>query len=180
MTRQGEINGALRETRRPLGLLKHDRKAVAAVEMALVGAIVFLPILGGITGFGQALLMQNMLDRALHAAVLTGYAPPSPLTTANVQSTMSMAVRNGYGPTATPSTTASLSYYCISTTGNRKGSGSATIPSCTSPKVVATYLVVSTSVSFIPLINVGISGWNESGGTGGAVTISANATVRIQ
>jgi hypothetical protein len=148
--------------------------------MALIGAIVFLPVLGGVTGFGEGLLLQNKLDRALHAAVLTGYAPPSPLTSANVQNTMSTAVQNGYGPTATPSTTASLSYYCISPTGTRSGSGSATSPSCTSPSVAATYLVVSTSVTFIPLVNVGINGWNQSGGTGGAVTVSSNATVRIQ
>jgi hypothetical protein len=104
---------------------------------------------------------------------------PPTLTSSNVQSTISTAVQNGYG-SSDPSTTASLKYWCISPTGTRSGNGSSTAPSCTSPNVVATYLVVNTSVTFVPVVNVHIGGWNQTGGTGGTVTVSSSATVRIQ
>jgi hypothetical protein len=148
--------------------------------MALVSSFVMLPFLGGVTGFGQALMLQTKLDRALHGAIVSGYGLASTLTSSNVASTMATAVQNGYG-SSDPSTTASLSYYCIPPTGTRSGTGATSPPTaCASPNVVATYLVLSTSVTFIPLLNVGISGWNQTGGTGGTVTVASSATVRIQ
>jgi Flp pilus assembly protein TadG len=156
-----------------------DKTGSAAVEMALVGSFVMLPFLGGITGLGQALMLQTKLDRALHGGVVTAYGQASTLTSSNVASVMATAVQNAYG-SSSPSTTASLSYYCISPTGTRSGTAYSAPPSsCTSPNVVATYLVLSASVTFIPLLNIGIVGWNQTGGTGGTVTVTSSATVRI-
>lgn len=156
-----------------------QRRGGAAVEMGLIGSVVLMPLLGSLVGLGQALAMQIQLDRALHAALLTAYGTAASLTSSTVQSAMTTAVQNGYGnPNITPTVSASLVYYCINPTSIRSGSGSATAPTCSAPQVVATYLNISISAGFVPLVNVGISGWNQAGS--GTVTLSSTATVRIK
>jgi Flp pilus assembly protein TadG len=155
-----------------------DRRGVATVEMAVASSLFLIPMLGGGVGFAQAISLQLQLDRALQGALLTAYKNASAQTTSTVSSNMTTALRNAYGSTA-PTVTASLRYYCMAATATRSGSGSATSPTCTSPNIVATYVTVSASVTFTPMINVGINSWNQTGGTGGTVTISNTATVRI-
>jgi Flp pilus assembly pilin Flp len=158
--------------------LQADRRGIAAVEMAFCTSLVLVPLLGGVTGFGQALELQTQLDRAVHLSLFTAYGSAASLNTSNVNSTMTTAVQNGFGNT-TPSVSASLAYYCMSPTATRSGSGSATSPTCSSPNVVETYLTVNATATFAPLFAAMIT-WNQTGGPRGLVTISSSATVRIK
>lgn len=165
-----------------LGSFARDRRGVAAVETALVGSFVLLPLMGGLVGIAQAVQVQNALDRGLHAGLLLAWAKPTltTTTTPTLQAAVTSAVQDAYGAT-TPVVTAAPSWYCMSPTGTR-GSGTTTTSggTCTGSQVKSKYVTITVTAKFTPVVDVGINGWSQAGGTAGLVSLSSTATVRVQ
>ncbi len=155
---------------RPRTSLWQDRRGVAALETGLVTAFLLLPLLSGVTGAGQALMTQQRLDRALHAALMRGWAAPGSANASILQS----AAQSGYGAGgATMTPTASIACYCITlATGARSNTTTACGTTCANGQVLGTYATVTASASFTPIITVtwGGAAWN----------LSATGTARIQ
>ena len=127
------------------GLLP-DRRAVVAVELALVSALVVLPLTLGAVDGGLLVMARSRLDGALQAAFYFCYANGGNVTAGQVQS----AAVAGYGTASpAPAASAALSQYCVGTAGYPQG---ATPPApsngtCPSGDAVETYAVVTVSRS---------------------------------
>lgn len=153
-----------------------DRRAIAAVETALVISFLLLPMMALITGSGQALLEQYRIDRGLHSGLMYAWGKPTA-----PQGEIQSAATSGYG-SYTPAMTAvaSIACYCITapaaspaTAGTRAGGTTAVCGStCPSGQTLGTWVTVTASTTFTPIftLNWGSAAW----------PISATGTVRVQ
>ena len=151
------------------GLLPGDRRAVAALETALVSSVLLVPLLSGLAGSGEALRVQQRLDRGLHAALMHGWATPA-TDVAGLQS----AAQDGYGTDAPVlNATATIVCYCITLgTGARAATASSCGTQCSNGQVQGKYANMSVTATFTPAITIpwGVGTWN----------MSANGMARIQ
>ena len=156
--------------------LLHDRRGVAALEAGITLGALLVPLLAGLVGVGQALLLQYRVDRATHMGLLYAWGAGSAATAAQVQSAAQAGYGTGTGSGTAMTPTASLACYCMDQTGTRASSNT-TPASCTatcsvSGQVLAKWVTLTSSASFTPVL---VGAW-----TGGAWTISSTSTVRVQ
>ena len=149
--------------------LWRDRRGVAALETAITMAFLLLPLLSGIAGAGQALMTQQRLDRALHAALMLGWG-----TGATSAADLKQAAQDGYGTGGAAMTPdATVACYCLATaTGVRSNMAIACGASCANGEVQGTYATVTATASFTPILGevFGSAAWN----------LSASGTARIK
>ncbi len=88
-------------------LLRHDRRAVAAVEFTLV-APVLLSFIGGMADFGLALAAKGKLIHAVAQGAQYAYLNPA-TTSTNIIA----VVKNASYLTGVTATVPKLGYYCI-------------------------------------------------------------------
>lgn len=135
--------------------LLRDRRAVAAVEMALVSTFVLFPLCVFMVEAGQALLTQYRLSRGLHAGLMRAWGLPASATADTVQTAANLGFQaNGSGTygTVTATPVATFYYYCIDpTVGMHTGAAVASGTACPSGQVLATYVNLSITAS-IPTI----------------------------
>jgi len=148
--------------------LRTSRSGSVSVETALVVAYVLAPLCMGAIDVGMIMTTQARLDRALQAAAQYAWNIGGSATAANIQS----AAQTGYGG-GTPALTASaaLACYCVTATATSPTAVACT-GSCTSPKVLATYVTLTATTALSLPVPTPIF---QS-----PMTLSASGTFRIQ
>ena len=154
---------------RLLALLR-DRSGVAAMETALIGGLLLVPMLAGAADFGLILAGWAAASRAEQAGIL--YAFGTGASTSGMQSAATAA----YGTALpAPTVTASTACYCLPSSSSwDRGSASAVscTSTCSSGDVLTQFVTVSVSAAFtLPMPLPGISS---------PYTIASTATARLQ
>ncbi len=150
--------------------LLRDRRGVAAMETALVGGLLLVPMLGGAADFGLILAGWAAASRAEQAALLYAFG------TGPSASGMESAATAAYGTALpAPTVTASTACYCLPSSSSwDRGSASAVSCSttCSSGDVLTEFVTVSVSAVFtLPMPLPGVAS---------PYTISSSATARLQ
>ena len=148
--------------------LWRDIRGVAALETGIVLPLLLGPLMTLMAGAGQAMMIQYQLDRGLHSALLTAWGIPKAAV-----ATIQTAAQNGYGTGgATMTSTVSYACSCISPTGTHaSGTVQACNTSCGGGQVIGTWVTVTNTASFSPVL-----GWTWGKG---AWNLSATGTVRV-
>lgn len=154
--------------------LKHDRRAVAAVETGVVLAFFLAPLLAGVTGVGQAMLTQYRVDRATHAGLMAAWYAPTTVNAVDVQQAALSGYGTANGDTLTP--VASFACYCVDPAGTRTAGSTVPIAcngTCTSSsQVLGKWVTLNSTASFTPIL---FGSWSRT-----PWTLSASSTVRIK
>ena len=134
------LRHALRRMARDLG---RERRGAVALEAALIGSLLLVPLAVGAADLGSIFTTQARLDTALEAAALYAWGNPGNATPANI----TQIAQSAYG-TAAPTlvvTTPQNVCYCISVGG---GQQTRTAVSCTGSCASGAQLGIYLSVSF--------------------------------
>lgn len=147
-----------------------DRKGVAAIEAALLGGLLLVPLLAGAADFGLILASWAAATRAEQAGLF--YAFSSGASASGIEG----AARAAYGGVAPPPTvTASSTCYCLPSTqsyARNNASPVACTVTCRSGDMMTQFVTVSVSTSVtlpVPLPGIPTS-----------YPVATTATARLQ
>ncbi len=130
----------LRHTLRRIG---RERRGAVALEAALIGSLLLVPLAVGAVDLGSIFTTQARLDAALEAAALYAWGNPGNATPANITQIAKSAYGNA-APTLLATTPQNVCY-CITVGG---GQQTRTAVSCTGSCASGAQLGIYLSVSF--------------------------------
>lgn len=151
---------------RRLRRLLRERRGVAALEFALFGSAILVPVLAGAVDCGLLITAYASVTRAQQAGAMAAW---SGAATSAIQSAASTAYGSG-----SPSITATTSWYCApsTTSWTHTGTSYSTKPTCSSGYTATEY--VSIAVSAKVKLPVPLPGFASN------YPVSSTSMVRLQ
>jgi Flp pilus assembly protein TadG len=129
-----------------------DRDGAVGMEMALVG-VFLVPLVIGAVDIGLMVRTEEQLNQTLRSGFFYAWANNGSVTAANVQTIAAAS----YGASPQPTVNATITQYCITPATGYPSSGTPQTPTsgtCPSGTSIETYLSITATISFKPIIGV--------------------------
>jgi len=147
-----------------------DPAGAVGLELALVAAFL-VPLLVGAVDIGLMVRTEEQLNQTLRSGFFYAWANSGSVTAANVETIAAAS----YGATKKPTVQATITQYCITPATGYPSTGTPQTPtsgSCPNGTSIETYLSITATIAFSPIIAVG---YIASGGS-----LSVTGQTRIQ